>query len=155
SRCSSSSTAIRTRAATRAGTRSPPCSSAAPTVRRAPVTMPPASPPWASTSCPSSRSTTASSSPTTAPTAPPAGGRRRSGEGSADMTYSYILALDEQKELLRIARASIKEYLVSGRMPPGAPHRPSLIAPASVFVSIHEGEELRGCIGTTQEATPI
>jgi AmmeMemoRadiSam system protein A len=76
------------------------------------------------------------------------------------MTYSYILEADERKELLRIARATVKEYLSSGRMPPGAPHRPSLVAPAAVFVSFHEvgraeGEGLRGCIGTTNETQPI
>ena len=71
------------------------------------------------------------------------------------MSYSYTLSDDEQKELLRIARATVKEYLLSGRTPPGAPHRPSLTAPAAVFVSLHEGEELRGCIGATQETAPI
>ncbi len=71
------------------------------------------------------------------------------------MTYSHSLSTDEQKELLRIARATVKEYLVSGRMPPGAPHKQSLLAPAAVFVSFHEGEELRGCIGTTHETTPL
>jgi len=71
------------------------------------------------------------------------------------MTYEHALEDDERKELLRIARATVKEYLMSGRMPPGAPHRPSLVAPAAVFVSFHEGEELRGCIGTTQESQPI
>jgi AmmeMemoRadiSam system protein A len=84
------------------------------------------------------------------------------------MTYSHVLADDEQKELLRIARATVKEFLLSGRMPPGAPHRPSLVAPAAVFVSYHEDardgeigadaakkDELRGCIGTTLESTPL
>lgn len=71
------------------------------------------------------------------------------------MTYRHVLADDEQRELLRIARATVKEFLLSGRMPPGAPHRPSLLAPAAVFVSYHEGEELRGCIGTTHESSPL
>jgi hypothetical protein len=71
------------------------------------------------------------------------------------MTYGHVLADDEQRELLRIARATVKEYLMSGRLPPGAPHRPSLVAPAAVFVSLHEGDDLRGCIGTTAEGAPI
>ena len=75
------------------------------------------------------------------------------------MGYDHILTDDEKRELLRIARATIKEYLMSGRLPPGAPHRPSLVAPAAVFVSLHqveqEGETLRGCIGTTAEGAPI
>jgi AmmeMemoRadiSam system protein A len=71
------------------------------------------------------------------------------------MPYDYTLTDEEKKELLRIARATLKEFLMSGRMPPGAPHRKSLTAPAGVFVSLHDGDELRGCVGTTQETTPV
>lgn len=71
------------------------------------------------------------------------------------MTYAHTLAEDEAKEILRIARATVKEYLLSGRIPPGTPHRPSLVAPAAVFVSFHQGEDLRGCIGTTHESSPL
>jgi uncharacterized protein len=71
------------------------------------------------------------------------------------MGYEHVLAVEEQRELLRIARTTIKEYLISGRMPPGAPHKQSLIAPAAVFVCVHELETLRGCIGTTHETTPL
>jgi AmmeMemoRadiSam system protein A len=71
------------------------------------------------------------------------------------MAYDHNLTVDEQKELLRIARTTIKEYLLSGRLPPGAPHKKSLIAPAAVFVSLHEGETLRGCIGTPHESSPL
>jgi AmmeMemoRadiSam system protein A len=71
------------------------------------------------------------------------------------MAYEHSLTEDEKKELLRIARATVKEYLLSGRIPPGAPHRDSLTALAAVFVSYHEGGALRGCIGTTHEVQPI
>jgi AmmeMemoRadiSam system protein A len=71
------------------------------------------------------------------------------------MAYAFVLDADEQRELLRIARTTVKEYLVSGRMPPGAPHKKSLVAPAAVFVTLHAGEALRGCIGTTIESQPI
>ena len=71
------------------------------------------------------------------------------------MTYAHTLAADESKEILRIARATVKEFLLSGRIPPGTPHRPSLVAPAAVFVSFHEGDDLRGCIGTTHESAPL
>jgi uncharacterized protein len=71
------------------------------------------------------------------------------------MSYDFVLGQDEQKELLRIARTTIKEHLLSGRMPPGAPHRKSLIAPAAVFVTLQHGDALRGCIGMTQETTPV
>jgi AmmeMemoRadiSam system protein A len=79
------------------------------------------------------------------------------------MAYAYTLADDEKRELLRIARATLKEYLVSGRIPPGAPHRASMCAPAGVFVSLHgpaaEGStapgDLRGCVGQVAETAPL
>ncbi len=71
------------------------------------------------------------------------------------MPYSHQLADDEKRELLRIARATLREHSFSGRIPPGKPHRESLLAPASVFVSLHEGEDLRGCIGNIDEEKPI
>ncbi len=71
------------------------------------------------------------------------------------MPYTHALADDEKRELLRIARATLREHSFSGRIPPGKPHRESLLAPASVFVSLHEGEELRGCIGIVDEEKPI
>lgn len=71
------------------------------------------------------------------------------------MGYSFTLTDDEKRELLRIARATLKEFLISGRMPPGAPHRASLVAPAGTFVSLHAGEKLRGCVGTVADSTPL
>lgn len=72
------------------------------------------------------------------------------------MGYAHVLTVDEQRELLRIARTTVKEFLVSGRTPPGAPHRESLTTPAGVFVSLHDRSDLlRGCIGTTLEAQPL
>jgi uncharacterized protein len=69
--------------------------------------------------------------------------------------YSHTLADDEKRELLRIARATLKEHAFSGRIPPGKPHRESLCAPAGVFVSLHTGGELRGCIGTVEATRPL
>ncbi|MCA9679073.1 MAG: AmmeMemoRadiSam system protein A [Kofleriaceae bacterium] len=71
------------------------------------------------------------------------------------MAYGHDLADDEKRELLRIARATLREYGFSGRIPPGKPHRESLLAPAAVFVSLHQGDELRGCIGMTEEDRPL
>jgi hypothetical protein len=73
------------------------------------------------------------------------------------MGYDHILSDDEKRELLRIARATLREYLTSGRLPPGSPHKPTLVAPGGAFVSLHtkpEGE-LRGCIGTFAETDPL
>ncbi len=71
------------------------------------------------------------------------------------MAYSYVLTDDEQRELLRIARATLREFFHSGRIPPGKPHRDSLTADAGAFVSLHYEGALRGCIGTSAETTPL
>lgn len=71
------------------------------------------------------------------------------------MAYDHSLSDDEKRELLRIARATLREFLSSGRIPPGKPHKESLLQPAGAFVTLHRGEELRGCIGTTHESTPL
>ncbi len=71
------------------------------------------------------------------------------------MSYEYELSDDEKRELLRIARATLREFLAVGRIPPGAPHKKTLLAPAGVFVTLTEGDALRGCIGTTAATQPI
>jgi AmmeMemoRadiSam system protein A len=69
--------------------------------------------------------------------------------------YEHSLSEPEKRELLRIARATLREYFTSGQIPPGSPHRPSLIAPAGAFVTLHRGKELAGCIGTFADSTPL
>jgi AmmeMemoRadiSam system protein A len=69
--------------------------------------------------------------------------------------YDHTLLDDEKRELLRIARATLREHGFSGRIPPGKPHRECLVAPAAVFVSLHQGKQLRGCIGSTEADRPL
>jgi AmmeMemoRadiSam system protein A len=71
------------------------------------------------------------------------------------MAYAHRLTDEEKQELLRIARATLREFLRTGRVPPGKPHRDSLVAEAGAFVSLHIGEALRGCIGTQVESKPL
>jgi AmmeMemoRadiSam system protein A len=71
------------------------------------------------------------------------------------VSYPHVLAVDEQRELLRIARATLREHARSGKLPPGKPHRDTLLAEAAVFVTLHRDGELRGCIGTTTADRPI
>jgi AmmeMemoRadiSam system protein A len=52
------------------------------------------------------------------------------------MPYDFRLGSDEKREILRIARATACEFLRSGRVPPGKPHRRSLLAEASAFVTL-------------------
>ena len=66
--------------------------------------------------------------------------------------------LDEKdkRELLRIARTTLSEYLDTGLVPPGRPHRESLLRPAGCFVTLKRRDgTLRGCIGTFSAAQPI
>jgi AmmeMemoRadiSam system protein A len=71
------------------------------------------------------------------------------------VTYTHALHDDEKRELLRIARATLREHGYSGRIPPGKPHREALTLPAAVFVSLHRGKALRGCIGAVEATQPI
>ena len=71
------------------------------------------------------------------------------------MAYAHQLTDEEKQELLRIARATLREFLRTGRTPPGKPHRDSLVSEAGAFVSLHLGEALRGCIGTQSEDRPL
>lgn len=60
------------------------------------------------------------------------------------------LSGEDQKELLKIARDSIKEYLSSGTLArPPLSRLPRLNLPAAAFVTLWKKGELRGCVGHT------
>jgi AmmeMemoRadiSam system protein A len=59
------------------------------------------------------------------------------------------------QELLRIARATLREYLATGLFPPGAPHRRILLEQRGAFVSLYAAGRLRGCIGRIEPDTPL
>ena len=61
----------------------------------------------------------------------------------------------DRKELLRIARATLREHLTTGYLPPGSPHRKTLLQPSGAFVSISVGGELRGCMGRVEADKPL
>ena len=71
------------------------------------------------------------------------------------MPYAHDLTDDEKRELLRIARATLKEFLMTGRVPPGAPHRKSMTDPAGVFVALSQAGKPRGAIGTMSADRPL
>lgn len=71
------------------------------------------------------------------------------------MEYAHPLADDEKRELLRIARATLREYAFSGRIPPGKPHRESLCAPAAVVVNLYLGDAARGRGSDLSAAQPL
>jgi uncharacterized protein len=57
--------------------------------------------------------------------------------------------LDEaaKKELLALARATLSSYFETGRAPEYLAENPELVRLSGAFVSLHNGEDLRGCIG--------
>jgi AMMECR1 domain-containing protein len=58
----------------------------------------------------------------------------------------------DRRELLRIARASIREHFLTGMLPPGAPHRQPLLEPCGAAVQIHRPES--GLAGQALELVP-
>jgi uncharacterized protein len=72
------------------------------------------------------------------------------------MAYEFDLGGDEKREILRIARATAGEYLRSGRVPPGKPHRRSLLAGGAACVALRAPDgTLRGFGGTRSEDLPL
>lgn len=57
--------------------------------------------------------------------------------------------LDEaaQKELLALTRSTLESYFATGRVPEYQAVHPELLQRSGAFVSLHNGEDLRGCIG--------
>jgi AmmeMemoRadiSam system protein A len=67
----------------------------------------------------------------------------------------FQLTEDDQQLLLQIARNAVRARLAN--LPPGLPDVPQGVLSEShgIFVSIHENERLRGCIGNVQPAGPL
>jgi AmmeMemoRadiSam system protein A len=61
----------------------------------------------------------------------------------------------ERRELLRVARLALVEHLSHGRRPTGAPHNEALLEARPVFVSVHLGGRLRGCMGRIETEAPL
>jgi len=53
----------------------------------------------------------------------------------------------DKSELLTLARTTLETYFSENRVPDYHTTRPELLARRGAFVSLHRGEELRGCIG--------
>jgi MEMO1 family protein len=60
-----------------------------------------------------------------------------------------------RSELLGIARRAIEGTVRGGRAPEAASSNPALQVPQGAFVTITSGGQLRGCIGTFREDTPL
>jgi len=66
-----------------------------------------------------------------------------------------LLSLNQERELLSIARRSIETYLSQGKVCRPQPSDPRLLRPRAAFVTLTRRGELRGCIGCTQALLPL
>lgn len=67
------------------------------------------------------------------------------------------LSATERQELLALARDTIRKCLTTGKRgtPPAPPASPALMEMRGVFVTLHRGGELRGCIGYPLPMNPL
>jgi len=88
------------------------------------------------------------------------------GDKSAVVGYGAVMVtlppkeeikLDDasRKELLKMARLSIEEYLSSGNISKSKPKNAELLKNSGAFVTLDKAGNLRGCIGYTQAIMPL
>jgi len=61
----------------------------------------------------------------------------------------------QKRELLAMARTAIDTYLSQRKVPQPQPADPRLMRPGAAFVTLTQGEELRGCIGYIEAVHPL
>ena len=66
-----------------------------------------------------------------------------------------LLTKKEQKELLKIARGTIIDYVTNGTVPAITSASPGLNLHAGCFVTVKQRGELRGCIGNFVSNQPL
>jgi AmmeMemoRadiSam system protein A len=73
------------------------------------------------------------------------------------MSQPVTLQLTEahQQLLLQIARSAVDSYLAGRRPSLPEPADQSLMEPRGVFVSLHQNNQLRGCIGNVNAVSPL
>jgi AmmeMemoRadiSam system protein A len=60
-----------------------------------------------------------------------------------------------KRELLSLARSTLAEYLASATIPEFHDVHPELLKRSGAFVSLHNGDELRGCIGLLSDEAAL
>ncbi|MCE9625012.1 MAG: AmmeMemoRadiSam system protein A [Deltaproteobacteria bacterium] len=66
-----------------------------------------------------------------------------------------MLKIEERRELLRLARGAIEARLSDPSVGFAEPSEPGLKIGGGAFVSLHRGNELRGCIGRVLSPAPL
>jgi AmmeMemoRadiSam system protein A len=74
---------------------------------------------------------------------------------AADRAEGFSVSEKNQKLLLQLARQSIEQFLRTRTRPELKVSDPELTNEAAVFVTLTEGRQLRGCIGTTEPRAPL
>ena len=76
---------------------------------------------------------------------------------TADVLSIHVapLTATERRDLLWLARASIRRALGAEAAPPQIALTPPLIEPTAAFVSLHCEGRLRGCVGTVTAENPL
>jgi AmmeMemoRadiSam system protein A len=88
----------------------------------------------------------------------PYGDRERVVGYGAVMFWRYTppdLAEAQRQELLKLARATIDEYLKTGEIPDYEAADPVLARRSGAFVTLKKDDELRGCIGDLSADVPL
>jgi AmmeMemoRadiSam system protein A len=91
---------------------------------------------------------------TTEATAEPQGGKDQRQETAKKLPQKFELSDDDKKELLRIARRSIDNYLTDGTIPEFEVSD-NLQKFGAGFVTLKKKGQLRGCIGYTSAVEPL
>ena len=73
----------------------------------------------------------------------------------ADNTSGDYLTADDKKELLSIARKTVKEYIATGKRPEFDVTSTNLLDDGAAFVTLHKSGHLRGCIGQIEARMPL
>ena len=68
---------------------------------------------------------------------------------------SELLTKKEQKELLKIARNTVVDYITNGKVPVLTTESPGLNLHSGCFVTVKQKGELRGCIGNFVSEQPL
>jgi AmmeMemoRadiSam system protein B/AmmeMemoRadiSam system protein A len=74
------------------------------------------------------------------------------GPGEGD---EYSLTPEEKAELLRLARASVTEFVERRAVIEDASGKAKFLEPRGVFVTLTKGGDLRGCIGFIEPVAPL
>ena len=72
-----------------------------------------------------------------------------------NISPGFTLSDDEKKELLRLARTAVTQFVEQGTVCSYSTQNPNFLAPKGAFVTLKKSGELRGCIGYIEPIAPL